>query len=93
MKQVNLRIYKAILPLLMGLFISLGAYAQLISVKGHVKDAVGEPVIGANIIVKGTTNGTITDFDGNFTLMPPRVLFCLFPILDINPQKWLLLLR
>ena len=45
MKQVNLRIYKAILPLLMGLFISLGAYAQLISVKGHVKDAVGEPVI------------------------------------------------
>lgn len=72
MKQVNLRIYKAILLLLMGLFISLGAYAQLISVKGHVKDAVGEPVIGANIIVKGTTNGTITDFDGNFTLNAPR---------------------
>ena len=72
MKQVNLRIYKAILPLLMGLFISLGAYAQLISVKGHVKDAVGEPVIGANIIVKGTTNGTITDFDGNFTLNAPK---------------------
>ena len=37
MKQVNLRIYKAILPLLMGLFFSLGAYAQLISVKGHVR--------------------------------------------------------
>ena len=72
MKQVNLRIYKAILPLLMGLFFSLGAYAQLISVKGHVKDAVGEPVIGANIIVKGTTNGTITDFDGNFTLNAPK---------------------
>ena len=31
-------------------------------------DATGEPVIGATVQVKGTTNGTITDFDGNFTL-------------------------
>jgi len=29
-----------------------------------VKDAMGEPVIGANVIAKGTTTGTITDFDG-----------------------------
>ena len=34
---------------------------------GIVKDATGETVIGASIIVKGTTNGTITDMDGNFT--------------------------
>lgn len=32
------------------------------------KDTTGEPIIGANVIVKGTTNGTITDFDGNFLL-------------------------
>ena len=31
-------------------------------------DTTGEPVIGATVQVKGTTNGTITDFDGNFTL-------------------------
>mgnify|MGYP002679475123 FL=1 len=37
------------------------------SVKGTVTDATG-PVIGASIIVKGTTNGTVTDFDGNFEL-------------------------
>lgn len=37
-------------------------------VKGSVKDAKGEPVIGAAVIEKGTPNGTITDFDGNFTL-------------------------
>lgn len=37
-------------------------------VKGQVVDANGEPVIGASVLVKGTTNGTITDFDGNFTL-------------------------
>lgn len=35
---------------------------------GVVKDAIGETVIGASVVVKGTTNGTITDFDGNFTL-------------------------
>lgn len=38
------------------------------TVKGQVLDASGEPVIGANVKVKGTTNGTITDFDGNFSL-------------------------
>ena len=38
------------------------------TVKGRVIDANGEPVIGASILEKGTTNGTITDFDGNFQL-------------------------
>lgn len=47
-------------------FFSIGMFAQQIRVKGNVKDASGEPVIGASVLVKGTTNGTITDFDGNF---------------------------
>ena len=68
MKQVNLRIYRTILTLLLGLFLSAGAYAQQISVKGTVKDQTGEPVIGANVLVKGTTNGVITDVDGNFNV-------------------------
>ncbi len=38
------------------------------SVSGKVLDATGEPVIGASIVEKGTTVGTITDFDGNFSL-------------------------
>lgn len=63
---------KALLVLLVGLFLSIGAFAQQIAVKGHVKDTTGEPVIGANVLVKGTTNGTITDFDGNFTLNVPK---------------------
>ncbi|MCC8187485.1 MAG: TonB-dependent receptor [Bacteroides sp.] len=72
MKQVNLRIYRAILPLLLGLFLSLGAYAQQVSVRGHVKDTFGDPVIGANVVVKdNSTIGTITDLDGNFTLSVP----------------------
>lgn len=48
--------------------IPLWAFAQKVSVKGVVKDATGESVIGASVIEKGTTNGTITDFDGNFVL-------------------------
>lgn len=52
----------------MGLFLSVNTFAQQIVVKGIVKDTTGEPIIGANVIVKGTTNGTITDFDGNFLL-------------------------
>ena len=63
---------KALLTLLVGLFLSIGACAQQIAVKGHVKDTTGEPVIGANVLVKGTTNGTITDFDGNFMLNVPK---------------------
>ncbi|MDE6348042.1 MAG: TonB-dependent receptor [Bacteroides sp.] len=72
MKQVNLRIYRTILPLILGLFLSVGVYAQNITVKGHVKDAMGE-VIGANVVEKGNpANGTITDLDGNFTLSVPK---------------------
>ena len=68
MKQINLRIYRIILILLVGLSLSAGAYAQQISVGGIVKDQMGEPVIGANVIVKGTSNGVITDIDGKFAL-------------------------
>ncbi|MDE5678674.1 TonB-dependent receptor [Phocaeicola sp.] len=41
------------------------------AIKGVVVDVAGEPIIGANVVVKGTTNGVITDFDGNFTLNVP----------------------
>ena len=60
--------FKALLTMIVGLFLSVDAFAQQITVKGLVKDGTGEPVIGANVLVKGTTNGTITDFDGNFQL-------------------------
>ncbi len=67
MKQVNIKIPFRMLVLMLGLFLSVGAFAQ-ISVKGHVKDAQGEPIIGATVRVVGTQTATITDFDGNFAL-------------------------
>ena len=44
------------------------AALQAQSVTGNVKDSMGEPVIGATVMEKGTKNGTVTDFDGNFTI-------------------------
>ena len=67
MKQVNIKIPFRMLVLMLGLFLSVGAFAQ-IDVKGHVKDALGEPIIGATVRVANTQTATVTDFDGNFTL-------------------------
>ena len=41
---------------------------QTFTVSGVVTDTNGEPIIGANVIEKGTTNGAVTDFDGKFSL-------------------------
>lgn len=66
MKNVNLSLRAAALSLL--LFVGMTAFAQN-TVQGTVLDAAnGEPIIGASILEIGTTNGTITDFDGNFVL-------------------------
>jgi len=64
--DVNFR--RSFLFILIGLFVSLGAFAQKITVTGQVKDPSNEGVIGASVIEKGTTNGTMTDMDGKFTL-------------------------
>ena len=58
---------KALSTLLLSM-LCLVAFAQGRQVSGSVKDDTGEPMIGVNVLVKGTTNGTITDFDGNFSL-------------------------
>jgi TonB-linked SusC/RagA family outer membrane protein len=42
--------------------------AKAIQIKGMVKDALGEPLIGVSVLVKGTSNGTVTDLDGKFSL-------------------------
>lgn len=56
------------LLVVMSTLICLPAWAQDIVANGTVKDATGEPLIGVSIVQKGTTNGTTTDLDGNFSL-------------------------
>ena len=53
--------------LLLCLVCSTGAFAQS-RVTGTVVDATGEPIIGASVMVKGTSNGAVTDYDGKFTI-------------------------
>lgn len=75
-------IFPIVLSLFLFLWIPLKGYADEvsavedvqqnpISVVGTVKDVKGDPVIGANVTVVGTKQGTITDFDGNFSLNAP----------------------
>ncbi len=45
--------------------------AQNVAIKGQVLDDQGEPILGANVVQVGTTNGTMTDLDGNFSLSVP----------------------
>ena len=61
------------LLLLFMAFISVQVYAQDVKVSGTViAEADKFPIIGANIVVKGTTIGTVTDIDGNFSLDVPQ---------------------
>lgn len=52
-------------------FVSLSAQAQERTIKGVVVDEIGEPVIGASIMIEGTTTGTITDLDGKYIVKVP----------------------
>lgn len=51
---------------LIGMLLPMCMFAQQITVQGVVKDQTGETVIGASVMEKGTTNGTITGIDGDF---------------------------
>ncbi len=48
--------------------VSVNVWGQSLAITGTVTDEKGEPIIGASVLVVGTTNGSITDFDGNFSL-------------------------
>lgn len=72
-KQIDLKSSKRILllrglPIFLMLLVGQILFAQSRQVTGAVKDAAGEPIIGASVLEKGTTNGVITDLDGNFKL-------------------------
>lgn len=66
MKSTNR--FKSLWLLFLMCLIPVWGLSQSVTVKGIVKDAAGEPVIGASVIEKGTTNGIVTDFDGAFSL-------------------------
>ena len=59
-------LYKALLVLLIAIPSSI--YAQESSVSGTVTESTGMPIPGVNVVVKNTSKGAVTDFDGNYTI-------------------------
>ena len=62
------RSLRFVMMTLVAVAFSVSAWAQNISVSGTVTDVNGEPVIGAYVLVKGTSNGTSTDVDGKYQI-------------------------
>ena len=68
------------------MFFALDVSAQT-TINGQVKDETGDGVIGASVVVKGTSNGTVTDFDGNFSLKCKPGATLVFTYIGFNPQE------
>ena len=62
-------------------------YAQTIEATGQVVDPTGETIIGATIMEKGTTNGTITDFDGNFKISVKQGAMLVVSYIGFNKDR------
>ena len=67
--------------------VSLSAFSQM-TVSGEVKDEQGLPLPGATVIEKGTTNGTTSDFDGNYELQVSSPDYFSFIGYDNSNSKW-----
>lgn len=85
MKQVKIKLHLRALTLAGGLFLTVSSFAQTNAIKGHVKDASGEPVMGATITVNGKAVG-ITDMDGNFSVDAAPGTNLTFTYLGMTPQ-------
>lgn len=78
------------MTILSGLLMVLSANAQTgtqINVSGSVTDVNGEPLIGVNILVEGTSTGTVTDYDGNFQLRVPADAVLNISYIGYRPQQ------
>lgn len=69
-----------------GLLLSVAVCAQTTTVRGVVRDDSGRPLPGVNVIVAGTTNGTITDMDGNYQLQAPADASLTFSFIGYETQ-------
>ena len=65
----------------------IDAVAQSIQMKGKITDTTGEPVIGANVVVEGTTTGVISDIDGNFSVEANRGATLRISFIGYQPQE------
>ena len=77
-KRIGLLLFIIIMPVYLS--------AQSIVVKGIVQDITGEPLMGVNVVESGTTNGVITDIEGNYSLFVPSDAKLIFSFIGCIPQ-------
>lgn len=85
MKKANNQFCRLLMLIAVVVF-ALDVSAQT-TISGHVKDDTGEDVIGATIMEKGTSNGTVTDFDGNFELACKEGATLVVTYIGFDPQE------
>lgn len=80
--------FKCFTALLLAVIMNSTVWAQSTkTISGTVSDPTGEPIIGANVMVKGTTNGTITDADGNFNIETPATATLIISYIGFATQE------
>ena len=87
MKNIALKI-RTIAVAICSLLLSTGAFAQQnITISGVVYGEANEPLIGASVLVEGTTRGTITDVEGKYTISAPKTAVLVFDYLGYTTEK------
>ncbi|MCY1720269.1 TonB-dependent receptor [Prolixibacteraceae bacterium Z1-6] len=83
MKQTNQNLFKKLCLLFAAIFMVSAAWAQQ-SIKGTVLDEAGEPLPGVAVVIQGTTEGTVTNIDGIYTLEAPSNAVLLFSFVGMQ---------
>ncbi len=83
--KLNLRVFRT---MMLSALLLVGIAAEARVVTGTVKDPTGETIISASVVVKGTTIGTVTDFDGNYTIdVPDDAKVLIFSYIGMKTQE------
>ena len=81
------RFLRRLFPLLVSIVVPLTLSAQKTTITGVVVDSNNEPVIGASVLVKGTSTGTVTNYEGKFTIEASSNDVLVFSYIGMVPQE------
>ena len=83
--KLHFRVFRT---MMLSALLLVGMVAEARVVSGTVTDPTGETIISASVVVKGTTIGTVTDFDGNYTLdVPDDATVLVFSYIGMQTQE------
>ncbi|NDV78241.1 TonB-dependent receptor [Dysgonomonas sp. 511] len=89
-RKIKSRCVKTFFLLMLGIFVfssDMFGQSPTITVSGNVKDNLNEPIISGSVVLKGTTTGTVTDLDGNYTISVPADGVLVFSYVGFKNQE------